>query len=90
MTNKQQRKYNANRMARLREDRDARGVCRVCEAPAVRSERTGLLTKACRRHLGCDVTRKMIYVLPVEDFVRPHRGPVRSELVLPLPWHEHL
>jgi hypothetical protein len=91
MTNRTtKRKRTAEYQRQLRAKRDRLKQCRVCGDPAVKSERTGRLTKACRRHLGCDVTRKMPYVLAFESSYKPHRGGAVVEEWYPLDWVEHL
>jgi hypothetical protein len=65
-TMKQRRKKMADWKRDQRADRDARGVCRTCEAPVALSARTGLPAKQCSRHLACDVRRKTVYILPWE------------------------
>lgn len=60
MSSKPQYKQNARRMRELRARRDKKGLCRQCGKKAVKSKRTGLLTKACRDHLATDATRKVV------------------------------
>lgn len=57
------KRQNAERQARLREIRDANGQCRTCGRPAVRSKRTGKLSRQCRRHLKVDNDRKGVVEL---------------------------
>lgn len=59
-------KRYAERIRRIRSERDRKQQCRTCGDDAVVSKRTGQLTKQCARHLGCDVHRKTPYVLPWE------------------------
>ena len=77
------RKKNAQRQRELRADRDAKGQCRTCGDPAVVSERTGRLAKQCAVHLGCDVRRKDVYVLPWET-TTPLRQAIELRLEFPL------
>jgi hypothetical protein len=49
----------AVRKRRIREDRDAHGKCRTCGEPAAVSKLTGQLAKQCKKHLACDVGRKL-------------------------------
>jgi hypothetical protein len=58
MINKHQYKQNARRMSELRRKRDKQGRCRQCGKKAVKSKRTGKLTKACADHLAADSARK--------------------------------
>lgn len=52
------RKRNAARQRALRAHRDKHKLCRTCGKKAVKSKRTGLLSRACTRHLGTDAARK--------------------------------
>lgn len=78
MTNarlKKRRKRNAERQRVLRERRDRKKLCRTCGAKAVKSSRTGNLTKSCRIHLGKDLERKGVVELPwLADKSRPSRN----------------
>lgn len=81
---KERLKQNAQHQREIRAVRDRDGLCRTCGDPAVVSDRTGRLTKQCRRHLGLDVARKEVYILPVGVTIRPHRGKPYLELHYPL------
>lgn len=81
---KARRKQNAERQREIREARDKAKQCRTCGAPAVVSERTGMLTKQCRRHLGMDVARKAIYILPEQSLDAAARR--KFEIEYPIEW----
>jgi hypothetical protein len=57
------KRANAERQAKLREIRDAAGLCRTCGRPATHSERTGKLARQCKKHLKVDNQRKAIILL---------------------------
>lgn len=67
----------------LRAGRDAKRQCRTCGEPAAVSKRTGRVAKQCEIHLKCDIGRKMIYLLAVEDGP-PNGKSLESRLVYPL------
>lgn len=66
----------------MRAKRDRREECRTCGRPAVLSERTGLLTRQCARHLALDVARKEVYLLPWQSLEDKRRGKFSLEYVL--------
>jgi len=75
-------KRNAERQRELRAERDRNKQCRTCGAPAVVSERTGLLTKQCQRHLDLDLARKEVYILPEQSLEAKTRGKFEVEYKL--------
>lgn len=75
---------NAERQRTIRAERDRNKQCRTCGDPAVVSDRTGLLTKQCQRHLDLDVARKEVYILLVQSLDAKQRG--KFELEYPLAW----
>ena len=81
---KARRKQNADRQREVRAQRDRDHQCRTCGEPAVVSERTGVLTTACKRHLDMDVARKAIYILPEQS--REAAARRKFELEYPLAW----
>lgn len=62
-----QRKQNAARQRQVRSERALAKACRTCGEPAAVSDRTGLLTRQCRKHLDADAARKEVYVLPLQS-----------------------
>jgi hypothetical protein len=54
------RKENAKRQRLLRAERDRKKLCRTCGKPAVKSARTGRLSRSCSDHLGRDKQRKEV------------------------------
>lgn len=69
---KARKKSNAERQAKLREARDAAGLCRTCGRPATNSERTGKLSKQCTKHRKLDNERKA--AIPLTWSARPARA----------------
>jgi len=56
---KRRRYRNAKRQRVLRAYRDKHKLCRTCGAKAVKSKRTGEVSKQCGRHLRSDADRKL-------------------------------
>lgn len=84
-TNKQlsaRRQQNADRQRTIRAERDRNHQCRTCGDPAVVSDRTGLLTKQCQRHLDLDVARKAVYILPWQSLEAAARRKFELEYIL--------
>lgn len=83
MTRNKRRTWSARYQRELRRQRDAEGTCRTCGDEVAISERTGLPTRQCPRHLGCDLSRKMVYILPWETKT-PLRQALAARLEYPL------
>lgn len=80
------RERNRWRMARVREQLRKERKCRQCGRPVAKSERTGKLSRQCRKHLLEERARKTPPELPWEETPFELVEPWADEKVYILRW----